>query len=272
MLTPAKKKKMASAIKDYHKKYLGKKYADLDESGTRLMINSFLTNVLGYISIEEIKTEYMIRGTYADYMIQINGKRYFLIEVKAMSLNLSDKHLRQAVNYGANEGIEWALLTNGRCFELYKILFNKPIESRQVFAINLNDTKQLNYQVDVLQYLHKELVLKKGLDTLWNKCQALEANNIAGLLYSKPIINFLKRELKNKYKNKFDDDEILESIKTLLTNKIDLDNVKPAKPKKTRKPRKPKETQDTTTAQTPETPSLQQTEFSVTTDNNENGQ
>jgi len=107
MLTPAKKRKMVSVIKDYHKKYLGRKFSDLDESGTRLMVNSFLTDVLGYISIEEVKTEYMIRGTYADYIIQINRQRHFLVEVKALSIDLSEKHLRQAVNYGANEGIEW---------------------------------------------------------------------------------------------------------------------------------------------------------------------
>ena len=226
MLTPAKKRKLIIALKSYRKKYLGKKFANLDESGTRLMVNTFLTDVLGFISIEEIKTEYMIRGTYADYMIQIQGKRYFLVEVKALSINLSDKHLRQAINYGANEGIEWVLLTNGRTFEFYKILFNKPIESKQIFAIDLNETRQLNFQVEVLQYLHKESILKKRLDILWNKYLALETTNIAGLLYTKTVINFLKRELKKKFKNKFDDNEIIEAINTLLIDKVDLENVK----------------------------------------------
>ena len=44
-------------------------------------------------------------------------------EVKALSLNLSSNHLRQSINYGANEGIDFVLLTNGRVFELYKVLF-----------------------------------------------------------------------------------------------------------------------------------------------------
>lgn len=226
MLTPAKKRKLTIALKDYRKKYLGKKFANLDESGTRLMVNTFLTEVLGFISIEEIKTEYMIRGTYADYMIQIEGKRYFLVEVKALSINLSDKHLRQAINYGANEGIEWVLLTNGRIFEFYKILFNKPIESKQIFSIDLNETRQLNSQVEILQYLYRESILKKRLDILWNKYLALETTNIAGLLYTKTVINFLKRELKKKFKNRFDDNEIVEALNTLLINKIDIENVK----------------------------------------------
>lgn len=119
MLTASKTDKMLVAIKDYKKRYLTKTIGDLDESGTRIMINTFLTSILGYQELEEIKTEYMIKGTYADYIVQIDGKRHFLVEVKAFSLELSDKHLRQAINYGANEGIEWAILTNGRQFQLY---------------------------------------------------------------------------------------------------------------------------------------------------------
>ena len=63
MLTTSKKTKLLIAVKAYNKKYLHGKMTELDESGTRLMINSFLTDVLGFIPIEEVKTEYMIRGT-----------------------------------------------------------------------------------------------------------------------------------------------------------------------------------------------------------------
>ena len=110
--------KLLSALKLYKKRYIDS-YTELDESGTRLMVNSFLSEILGFTPIEEIKTEYMIKGTYADYMIQTGGIRHFLVEVKALSLELSDKHLRQTINYGANEGIEWALLTNGRSCDFY---------------------------------------------------------------------------------------------------------------------------------------------------------
>jgi hypothetical protein len=135
MLNPNKKAAMLAALKDYRKKFLINKSQELDESGTRLMINHFLADILCYESLEEIKTEYMIRGTYADYVVQTKGVRHFLVEVKALSLNLSDKHLRQAINYGANEGIEWALLTNGRAFELYKIIFDKPIDYKKVWTV-----------------------------------------------------------------------------------------------------------------------------------------
>ena len=75
MLSSTKKAKLLNNLKIYSKKYLNK-MTELDESGTRLMVNHFLTDVLGFIPIEEVKTEYMIRGTYADYVIQCRSEEH----------------------------------------------------------------------------------------------------------------------------------------------------------------------------------------------------
>jgi hypothetical protein len=252
MLTTSKKTKLLLAVKAYNKKYLHGKMTELDESGTRLMINSFLTDVLGFMPIEEVKTEYMIRGTYADYVIQTKDVRQFLVEVKALSFALSDKHLRQAINYGANEGIEWALLTNGKCFKFYKILFNKPIESREVFSLDLSDPAQLKQCVEVLQYIHRDSIVNKGLTLLWNKTCALDPLNIAGLLFATPVTNFIKRALKNKFKSKFSDDEIQASINRIILEPIPLENIKQAKAiKSKRKSGKEKTTEPTLTVLEP---------------------
>jgi hypothetical protein len=227
MLSTSKKQKLFQDLKSFQKKYFGKKVlGDLDESGTRLLVNDLLNNVLGFESIEEIKTEYMIRGTYADYVIQTGGTRHFLVEVKALSLNLSDKHLRQAINYGANEGIEWALLTNGREIEFYKILFTKPIESKLVFKIDLSDSSKIKETVEQLEYLHREAVVKKGLDFLWNRFSALDAYTIAGLLFSGRIVNFLRKELKSKYKSRFEESEIKEALTGVICQQVDMGRVK----------------------------------------------
>lgn len=229
MLTPAKRTKLHNDLKSYIKKYLNGKITELDESGTRLMINEILTGALGFAPIEEVKTEYMIKGTYADYVVQLKGKRQFLVEVKALSLDLSDKHLRQAVNYGANEGIEWALLTNGREFSLYKILFNKPIEARHVFSVNLEDPAQLKQAVEKMQCLHRDVVASNGLTLLWNKNCALNPYYLAGLLYSPEITNFLRKTLKAKFNSKFEEDEVHHAISQLIEKPISMDQVKPVR-------------------------------------------
>ncbi|MBA4312521.1 MAG: hypothetical protein C0417_07815 [Chlorobiaceae bacterium] len=232
-LTASKKRKLLSSIKEYRKKFLIGKYSELDESGTRLMINSFLTDVLGFTSIEEVKTEYMIRGTYADYVIQVSGKQYFIVEVKAMGLELSQKHLRQAVNYAANEGIEWTLLTNGKRFDFYKIIFDKPIDYRKVFSVDLSDVKQFRVAVENIQYITKQLIFRKGLEHLWDKCAALEPSNISRLLYSKYIINFLRRQLRKTHKSKFTDDEIKGVVTRVIEEKVE--SAKPQRKKRRRR-------------------------------------
>ena len=81
MLSKNKILKYTLSIKDYKKRFLDKPLRDLDESETRLLINHFLTEMLGYETLTEVKTEYMIKGTYADYMIQIKGKRHLVRKI-----------------------------------------------------------------------------------------------------------------------------------------------------------------------------------------------
>ncbi len=227
MLSATKSRKMLAAIKDYRKKYLSKDIAELDESGTRIMINAFLTSILGYRELEEVKTEYMIKGTYADYIIQIGGQRHFLVEVKAYSLDLSGKHLGQAINYGANEGIDWAILTNGRHFQLYKILFEKPICEKLVLEIDfLADDFKTRAVQEQLAYLHRDAVLKKSLNHLWSRCTALDPLNIAGLLHSPHVLNFLKRELRKRHKARFSMDEIVETLNEVICGEIPVEQIK----------------------------------------------
>jgi hypothetical protein len=226
MLTTIKKQKLSASLKAYKKQYLDTGLVDLDESGTRLMINHFLCEVLGYRPIEEVKTEYMIKGTYADYVVQLGGVRHFLVEVKALSLQLSNKHLRQTVDYGANEGIDWALLTNGRVFELYRIIFGKPIDSKLMFSIDLSNPESFKKAPEFIQYLHREAIQKKSLKALWNRCEALNALTIAGIIYSKKIIDEIKKLIKSKFDEKCSDEEVMVALNIIMQEKIDLQKVK----------------------------------------------
>jgi hypothetical protein len=234
MLNTNKRQRLLTSLKTYQKKYFSKKLDDLDESGTRLLVNELLSEVLCYQTIEEIKTEYMIRGTYADYMVQTKGDRHFLVEVKSLSLNLSEKHLRQTVNYGANEGIDYALLTNGKDIHFYRILFNKPIESKLIFKIDLSDPTKAKENAEWLQHLHRDEVIKNSLDLLWNKFVALETFTIAGLLYNSIVLNFLRRELKRKFKSKFEEREIKEALTNMICTSVQWDKVKVSGSKKTK--------------------------------------
>ena len=244
MLTALKQKKLLSSLKAYRKDFLDGSVKDLDESGTRLMINRFLSEVLGYKQLEEIKTEYMIKGTYADYVIQVNKKRYFLVEVKALSFQLSERHLRQTVNYGANEGIEYALLTNGKNFEFYKIIFDQPISSRLIFALDLSDTTGLKNATSYIQHLHKESVVKNTFKPLWNKCEATDPYNIAGIICSDTVLKCIKKMIRDRYNEKCEDEMILSAVHRIVTDKMDPELIKPFKVAKVRGKKEKKVVED----------------------------
>lgn len=217
-----------SKLKDYKKRYLQKRYAGLDESATRLMVNSLLTEVLGYTELEEIKTEYQIRGEYADYVIQLARKKHFVVEVKAVQLDLSDKHLRQSTTYAANEGIDWIILTNGWQIEVYKMIFAKPINTKKVFSFNLNDTNDFKKACNLLVLLSKRSILKNELNNFWHRFEALEPNNLSKTLYSVETINLLKKMLRIKTGLTFSEEDIMDSVHQIITTKIE--SVKPKSP------------------------------------------
>jgi hypothetical protein len=241
MLTAVKQQKLLNALKAYRKDFLDGSLKELDESGTRIMINRFLSEVLGYKQLEEIKTEYMIKGTYADYVIQVNKTRHFLVEVKALSFQLSEKHLRQTVNYGANEGIEYALLTNGRNFEFYKIIFAQPISSHLIFAIDLSDLSSLKQAANQLQHLHKESVVKNSFKPLWNKCEATDPYNIAGILCSDAVLKSIKKLIRDRYNEKCEDEIIMAAVYKIIADKMDPALIKPFKGVKVRVKKEKKE-------------------------------
>jgi len=230
MLTALKQQKLLSSLKAYRKEFLDSGLKELDESGTRIMINRFLSDVLGYKQLEEIKTEYMIKGTYADYVIQIDKTRHFLVEVKALSFELSEKHLRQTINYGANEGIEYAFLTNGKSFEFYKIIFEQPISSRLIFALDISDATTLKNAVDYLQHLHKDSVVKNSFKPLWSKCEATDPYNIAGIICSDAVLKCIQKLIKSRYNEKCEDEVILSSVHKIVAEKMDPSLIKPFKP------------------------------------------
>lgn len=226
MLTFTKTQKLLNGIKEYRKQFFTKDLQELDESGTRIMVNHILTDLLGYKSFEEIKTEYMIKGTYADYVVQIDGTQHFLVEVKALSLALSNKHLRQAIEYAANEGVEWVILTNGRILQLYKVIFAQPIDSKLVFEINLSNPDTSKGCLECLQFLHRDAIPKKGLNQLWNNFIATEKTTIASLLLSKPGISFLSKQIRSKFKSKFEEKVIIEALRRMISEPVNLEDVK----------------------------------------------
>ena len=233
MLNKSKRAKLQKALRTHLRKNLNpKRSLALGEADTRQIIDDMLTSVLGYTLIDEVVSEFAVKGLKADYVVQLKGKPIFLIEAKSFAKDLKVQHLNQAAQYASLQGLDWILVSNGRHYDLYKIIWGKPMQSRKVFSVDLTDPKRLQESIDCLQYLHKFAVSQKGLDLLWRKTIALDPANVAGLLYAPTVLNYLKRTLKSKHKRKFSDTELVLALDKVIGEKVDLDEVNPIKTKK----------------------------------------
>ena len=67
---------------------------DINEADTVTIVTDILAGVFGFDKYTEITSEHAIRGTYCDLAVKIEGKLKYLIEVKAIGLELKENHLR----------------------------------------------------------------------------------------------------------------------------------------------------------------------------------
>lgn len=110
---------------------------DVSEADTVTLVKALLADVFGYDMFAELTGELAIRGTYCDLAIRLDDKICQLVEVKAVGLTLTERHLKQAVDYAANQGIEWVILTNGVVWQLHHVIFSKPIGNRLISEMNV---------------------------------------------------------------------------------------------------------------------------------------
>lgn len=222
MATDKQLLQLKDRLKIYKKKYLKKEFANLDESATRIMTNTFLTEVLGYQELVEIKTEYRIKSEYADYVIQLRRKKHFVVEVKSIEIDINEKHLRQSLSYAANEGIDWILLLNGREVQLYRVNFGKPVTTTLIYQLNLLDPNDFKKAPELFWYLTKIAVERNELETFWKRTNALNPINLAKLLYSEEIVKRLRNDLKEQTGIYFQIEDVAESLERIIRDKIEF--------------------------------------------------
>ena len=136
-ISPKITDRISDALKRLQPIISSAKSRDVNESDTVTIVVDLLSEMFGYDRYSEITREYAIRNTFCDLAIKIDGKPCLLIEVKAIGLELKDNHVRQAVDYAANEGIEWVGLTNGAIWQVYRVSFEKPISHEKIFETDL---------------------------------------------------------------------------------------------------------------------------------------
>jgi len=191
--------KAKARIKDALRKYVGfletAKEQNFGEADTSGIVHDMLPDVLGYNKYQEVTQEFKVKGQYADYAVKLNGDIKFFVEVKAVGTALKPDHLRQVTTYAVNEGVDWAVLTNGPVWQVYHIAFEKPINVELVFEVYLLSADRA-VVVDLLYLISREAVLKDALNKYWTDKLAVSAPNIVRALLSDDVINEMRKEFR----------------------------------------------------------------------------
>ncbi len=210
--------RITNGIKRFQPIIAAAKSRDVGESDTVTIIVDMLAEVFGYDKYSEITSEHSIRGTYCDLATKLDGVLQLLIEVKAVGLDLKDPHVKQAVDYAANQGVDWVLLTNGAIWRVYKITFAKPIDAELVLEIDFASLNPKNDKdVEALFLFSKEGWSKSVLGDYHTQKQALSRFFLGAMVLSTPVLEVIRRELRRVSPDVRID---IEEIKTVLTSDV----------------------------------------------------
>lgn len=210
--------RLVAGIKRYQPILASAKSRDVGEADTVTIIKDMLSDIFGYDKYAELTSEFAIRGTYCDLATKIDGVLQTLIEVKAIGLDLKDQHVKQAIDYAANQGVDWVLLTNGMCWRVYRLIFAKPIDQELVVDIDFSNLNPRAEQDLELLYLWcKEGWQRSVLGEYHTQRQALSRFFVGAMLQTDAVLDVVRRELRRVSPNVRIDSE---QIRAVLINEV----------------------------------------------------
>lgn len=170
---------------------------DVNEADTVSIIQDMLAEVFGFEKYLEITSEYSIRNTYCDLAIKMDKKVQYLLEVKAIGIGLKDVHLRQAIDYGANHGVQWVVLSNAVTWEIYRIRFERPIDYDLVSSFNfLEINPRKTDDQEKLFLLSKKGVNASVREEYYARVQSVNRFIIGAIILSDSVSGVIKREIR----------------------------------------------------------------------------
>jgi len=189
--------RLTTQLKRFQSVLAAAKARDINESDTALIVTDILAELFGYDKYAEITSEHAIRGTFCDLAVKIDGHLQVIVEVKAIGIDLKESHVKQAVDYAANQGVDWVVLTNGVIWKVFRVFFSKPITQHLVLEFDLLTVNaRTSSHLDLLYLLSREGLLKSVLLEYHERREATNRFLLAALILSEPVLETIRRELR----------------------------------------------------------------------------
>jgi hypothetical protein len=189
--------RITTQLKRYQSVLSNLQKRDVSEADTVTVINDMLSEICGYDKYLHVTSQYAIRGTYVDLAVKVDEEIRFLIEAKAIGIELKDAHVKQAIDYAANEGIEWVVLTNGVNWRIYKVHFGQPIEKILVCELDAIEASAKSPEaLECFGNLSREGFSKSTMAEFLLHKQVTNKFTVAAVLQTDFILEVLRREIR----------------------------------------------------------------------------
>jgi predicted type IV restriction endonuclease len=204
-----------ATLKQFRTVLIQQRARDVSEADTATIVKDTLSDVFGYDKYAEPTSEHSVRSTFCDLAVKIDNKLAFLIEVKAIGVELKDTHVKQAVDYASNQGCEWVVPTNGINRHLYHVLFKKPIDKQEVAHFNLSTASaKSDADLERVYLLTREGFTKSALAEYRDRKDATSRFMLAAIiLNSDPVQSAIRREIRRVSEHLVDEETIVKMLR-----------------------------------------------------------
>jgi hypothetical protein len=195
----------------------------LSEERIRLWCVDVLRTALGY---KDADLDYEVSATNKkiDIAVKHEDDVIMVIECKRRE-TLKEVDRQQALNYAMSRTAEWAVVTNGRNWELLRVI---PVKGQNpqcitVFSIALLDEDGLSaYDVERMYLLTKRALLRGETEIEFHLAQCFDKNRLVSAMFTDRAIAAIRRSLIDAYKKEFKQrlnistDDVYEELESLI--------------------------------------------------------
>lgn len=193
---------------------------NVNESDTVAIVRNILDNVFGFDRFTEVTSEFIVQHTYIDLAVKIGESLKFLVEVKAIGLELKESDIKKAVMFGASNKAELVVLTNGILWQFYKIRLDKSVQQERILSVDfLKLSGRKKGDQEQLYLFCREGFNKSAyaIDVYYKRRQSFNRYIISAILLDEKQLASFKRNLRKISPGlKVNADE----IERLIVNKI----------------------------------------------------
>lgn len=172
-----------------------------NEEETRRWCVDILKSAMGYKG-SEIETEFTVLGSRVDIALKDGEEVFMVIECKAATFNLNNAAIKQASRYAVALGAEWAVVTNGHNWQLYRVVPTKGLEPDviQIFDVFTLDEDGVSKQDSQYLYLLTKDAIQSGeTKRAYHEVNAMTLDRIHAALKDAAIIDAVSKVIEKDY-------------------------------------------------------------------------